>query len=260
MITVQADTRGLEKAMFDFAMTSRKLLGDVVKQQTGILVGHIIALTPPGGKGGDAMNDAGVISIAAKKRGEASIAADISKLFPTSKLPHDQLAAMVAGGFEFRTGKGHKDTVRDVAESTEDLRRVHQFARNPRSGRTRKMRGIGMAITRAPILKRYIRQEIAKVGKLNAGWLAAAAKLHTSQRATPQWIRRHREHATHGGADVKDNGPKIGIRIYNTQAWFPASMDARVRLAIQRRERGIYVAMEAILKKRATAAERKMGR
>jgi hypothetical protein len=46
MITVQADTRGLEKAMFDFAMTSRKLLGDVVKQQTGILVGHIIATWP----------------------------------------------------------------------------------------------------------------------------------------------------------------------------------------------------------------------
>jgi hypothetical protein len=258
MITVQADTRGLEKAMFDFAMTSRKLLGDVVKQQTGILVGHIIALTPPGGKGGDSMNDAGVISLAAKKRGEASIAADISKLFPTSKLPHDQLASMVAGGFEFRTGKGHKDTVREVAESSEDLRRIHQFARNPRSGRTRKMKGIGMAITRAPILKRYIRQEIAKVGKLNAGWLAAASALKTSKRATPAWITRHGNRP--GGAEIKDVGPKVGIRIYNSQTWFPASMDARVRLAIQRRERGIYVAMEAILKKRAQAAERKMGR
>jgi hypothetical protein len=255
---MQADTRGLEDAITEFAKVARKDLGDVVKQQTGILVGHIIALTPPGGKGGDAMNDAGGISLAAKKRGEASIAADITKLFPTSKLPHEQLAAMVAGGFEFRTGKGHKDTVREVAESTEDLRRIHQFARNPRSGRTRKMKGIGMAITRAPILKRYIRQEIAKVGKLNAGWLAAASALRTSKRATPAWITRHGNRP--GGADVRDTGPKIGIRIYNSQAWFPASMDARVRISISRRERGIYVAMESILKKRADAAERRMGR
>lgn len=258
MITVQADTRGLEKAMFDFAMTSRQLLGDVVKQQTGILVGHIIALTPPGGKGGEAMNDAGVISLAAKKRGEAAIAADITKLFPTSKLRHDQLVAMVSNGFEFRTGKGHKDTVREVAESAEDLRRIHQFARNPTSGRTRKMKGIGMAITRANVLKQYIRKEIAKVGKLNAGWLAAASAMRTSKRATPVWITRHGNRP--GGAEVKDTGPKVGIRIYNSQAWFPASMDSRVRMAIARRERGMYVAMEAILKKRATAAERRMGR
>ncbi len=44
---------------------------------------------------------------------------------------------MVRDDYEFKTGRGHKDTVREVAETAEDLRRIHQFARNPQSGRTR---------------------------------------------------------------------------------------------------------------------------
>lgn len=258
MIDVQINTVNLEHALAEFATLSRKELGEVTKQQAGMLVGHVIALTPPGGSRGQAMADTGGISLAAKKRGEAAIAADIAKLFPTSNLPADQLAAMVSRGFEFRTGKGHKDTVREVAESAEDLKRIHQFARSPQSGRTRKMKGIGMAITRKAVLRQYIRQEIAKVGKLNAGWLAAASALRTASRGTPAWITRHGRRP--GGADVSDRGARIGIRIYNSQTWFPTGMEARVALAVARRERGLRTAMEAILARRAAVAERRMGR
>ena len=258
MIQVQVDTRALEKSLFDFAIASRKDMAEVVKQQAGILVGHVIALTPPGGKGGETLTDGGGISLAAKKRGEAVIAADISRLFPTSKLKTEQLSAMVASGFEFKTGKGHKDIVREVAESAADLHRVHQFARNPQSGRTRKMKGIGMAITRKTVLKQYIRQEIAKVGKLSAGWLAAASALRTASRATPAWITRHGRRP--GGVDVSDRGAKVGIRIYNSQTWFPSGMEGRVTLAVRRREQGLKVAIEAILVRRAKNAEQRMGR
>lgn len=258
MIGIQINTANLERAIFEFALTTRKELADATIQQAGILVGHVIALTPPGGGKGQAFTENGGISLAAKKRGEASIAADISKIFPTSKLPAERLQAMVANGWEFRTGKGHKDTVREFAESTEDLKRIHSFARNPKTGRTRKMKGIGMAVTRKGILRQYIKQEIAKVGKLNAGWVAAARKLKTASRNVPAWISRHNDRLATGGADVRKNGSKVGIRIYNTQAWFPSGMESRVALAVARRERGIQVAIEAILEKRAKAAERRM--
>lgn len=258
MIDIHVDTTNLESAIADFAKETRKDLSVVMRQQAGILVGHVIAITPPGGRNGQAMTDSGGIGLDAKKRGEATIASDIAKLFPTSKLSHERLVGMVADGFEFRTGKGHKDTVRDIAETTEDLRRVHSFARNPKTGRSRKMGGIGMAITRKAVLRQYIRQEIKKVGVLNAGWLRAATELRTAGRAVPAWIKRHG--ARPGGADVMDRGGRVGIRIFNSQTWFPQGMEARVRIAVDRRERGLIKALEAVLERKTRAAERRMGR
>jgi hypothetical protein len=258
MLDVKVDTSNLESALAEFATLTHKDLGEVTKQQAGILVGHVIAITPPGGKGGEAFTDAGGIGLEAKKRGEAAIAADITRLFPTSKLKHETLVGMVNAGFEFQTGKGHKDIVRDVAESADDLARVHKFARNPRTGRTRKMKGIGMAITRKGILKQYIRQEMAKVGKLNAGWINAARELKTANRAVPAWITRHG--AGRGGANVTQQAGRIGVTIFNSEIWFPSGMEARVALAVARRENGLMKAMEAVLERRAKAAERRMGR
>lgn len=259
MIDIQVDTSRLEAAMVEFATAGRKELVDVVRQQAGMLVGHVIALTPPGGSAGQSMSDdSGGITLAAKKRGEASIAADIAKIFPTSTLPTKTLDAMVANGYEFQTGKGHKDTVREVAESVDDLRRIHKFARNPKTGRTRKMKGGGMAITRKAVLRQYIRQEMAKVGKLNAGWLNAANELKTASRNVPAWIKRHGSRP--GGVDVSERGYRVGIRIFNSQTWFPGNMESRVAIAVNRRERGLIKATEAILERRAKAAERRMGR
>jgi hypothetical protein len=258
MITASVNTSNLENALAEFAALTRKDLSEVTRQQAGILVGHVIAITPPGGKGGEAFTDSGGIGLSAKKRGEAAIAADIARIFPTSPLKHDTLVGMVNAGYEFQTGKGHKDTVREVAESADDLKRIHQFARNPRTGRTRKMKGIGMAITRKAVLKQYIRQEMAKVGKLNAGWINAARELKTAGRAVPAWITRHG--AGRGGADVSDRAGRIGIRMFNSEVWFPSGMDSRVALAVRRRENGLKKAMEAVLERRAKAAERRMGR
>lgn len=258
MLTVQVDTSRFQSAIAEFATLTRKDLGEVMKQQAASLVSHVIAITPPGGGRGEAFTDSGGIGLAAKKRGEASIAADISKLFPTSTLKHDRLVGMVRDGYEFKTGRGHKDTVREVAETAEDLRRIHQFARNPQTGRTRKMKGTAMAITRKAVLKQYIRQEMAKVGKLNAGWIAAADELGTAGRSVPAWIRRHGRQG--GGADVSDRGGRVGVRIFNSQQWFPQGMESRVTLAVERRERGLIKAMEAIVERRARAAQRRMNR
>ena len=258
MVDIKINTSNLESIISQFAETSRKDLFEVTKQQMGILVGHVIAITPPGGGGGQAFSDSGGISLAAKKRGESVIAADISRIFPTSRLKHDTLVGMTNAGFEFQTGKGHKDIIQEVAETIDDLARVHKFARNPRTGRTRKMKGIGMAVTRSAVLRQYIRQQIAKVGKLNSGWINAARELKTASRAVPAWISRHG--AGRGGANVTQRVGRISITIFNSEIWFPATMDARVAIAVSRRERGLLNALEAMLERKAKAAERRMGR
>ena len=227
------------------------------RQQAGILVGHVIALTPPGGKDGQSIGDSGGITLESKKRGEAAVASDISKLFPTSSMKHERLVGMVAKGFEFKTGKGHKDTVTQVAETMGDLARIHQAARDPKSGRTRKGKGSNMAISRKFLVRQYIKNQMAKVGKLNSGWISAAKDLHTASSNVPAWITRHG--ARNGGSNISDSGPKVIIQIFNNQRWFPQAMESRVKLAVARRERGLIKAIEAVMDRRAKAAEARMG-
>ena len=256
MINVKVDTSRLQSAMAEFAKLTRQDLSEVTRKQAAILVGHVIAITPPGASKGQAMNDTGGIALDAKKRGENAIAADIAKLFPTSKEPHDRLVGMVNSGFMWQVGKGRKTRVRDVAESIEQIALVHKYARNPATGRTRIIGGINMAVTRAPLLKAYIRQEIKKVGLLNAGWISAARELKTAGRALPAWITRHG--AQGGGSDISDFGQRIAIRIFNNQPWFPNGMDARVNYALAYREKGIIADIKRRLIKNGKKAERKM--
>ena len=261
MINVQLDTSNLEAAIAEFATLTRKDLGEVTRQQAGILVGHLIAITPPGGKGGQAFTDSGGISLEAKKRGEARMAADISRLFVTTRLPEAAIDRLILDrDFEWENPEsgGRKVMVFRKANSMADLAIVHQAARNSRSGRTRQAGGGFMAIARPALVKQYIRQEMAKVGKLNAGWINAARELKTANRAVPAWITRHG--AGRGGANVTERAGKMGITLFNSEIWFPNSMESRVALAVGRRERGLVKALDAVLARRAAAAARRMGR
>ena len=120
------------------------------------------------------------------------------------------------------------------------------------------MGGDFMAYARSNLLKTYIKQEIKRVGLLNAGWLHAADQLKTAKRNTPGWITRHGRQP--GGATVLTGTGRTFITISNFQAWFPSGLDGRVQLALRRREAGLKKATEAILERRAKAAERRMGR
>jgi hypothetical protein len=261
MIDVDVDTSGLEAALAEFSKLTRKDLGEVTKQQAGILVGHVIAITPPGSGRGQAMTDSAGIDLAAKKRGEARIAEDISKLFVTTRLPEGAIEKLINDRdfqWENPMAGGRKVLVYQRANSQSDLAIVHARARNPRNGRTRQAGGGLMAIARSAQVKAYIKTAIKKVGLLNAGWLNAARELKTASRAVPAWITRHGSQG--GGADVRDSGPGVRVRIFNTQTWFPSGMEARVALAVRRREHGLKKAMEAILERRARAAEKRQGR
>jgi hypothetical protein len=256
MIDLQINTSGLQAAIAEFARVSRKDITTVVRQQAGILVGHVIALTPPATHKGGMMTDTGGISLDAKKRGESSIAADIASIFPTTSLKDEAVEALIGIGHDWRGRGGRKMKIPVFAKTTEELRRVHQASRSPATGRTRQLGGSGMAVTRKAVLKQYIKQEQQKVGKLNAGWLSAGRDLKTAARAMPAWIRRHGERP--GGSSTTNVEDRVSVRIFNSQEWFPGTMESRVRIALRRREIGLQKAVEAILERRAKAASARM--
>lgn len=258
MLDMQVNTRRLELALDEFAQLSRRDLRDVMRQQAGIIVGHVIAVTPPGAAKGQAMTEQGGIAISAKKRGESVIAADIARIFPTTRLNEDAAKELVSQGFEWRVGRGQRAIVRKTAFSVAELETIHRQARSRSTGRTRKGKGANMALTRKAILRQFIREKQKSVGKLNSGWLAAARELKTSSRAVPAWIRRHG--VGPGGTDTSDRRGDVTVTVFNGQDWFPGNMDARLDLAIKRRERGIRKAIEAMLERNARRATRRMGR
>jgi hypothetical protein len=256
MIDIDIDTSRLEAAIAEFAKLTRKDLGDVTKQQAGMLVAHVIAITPPGS--GGVVSDHGGIPLAAKKSGEAIMGSDIAKIFPTTRLAPAKIDQLIAARHEWEGAGGTKLLTYRRANTLGEMAMVHQEARNPKSGRTRAMGGRFTALVRPALLKQYIKEQIAKVGLLNAGWLAAASELKTASRNVPQWIKRHGRRP--GGAEVKDSGGNVLIRIFNAQNWFPGDMTRRVALAISRREAGLKTATTAVLDRNAKKAQAKLDR
>lgn len=256
MIDIDIDTSRLEASISEFAKLTRKELGQVTKDQAGMLVAHVIAITPPGHAA--AISDKGGIALAAKKSGESRLASDIANIFPTTRLTPAAIDALILARHQWEGPNGSKLLTHVKANSMADMRLIHAQARNPKSGRTRAMGGRFAAITRPALLKEYIKQELTKVGLLNAGWIGAATALKTASRNVPQWIKRHGKKP--GGADVRDSGPMISVRIFNSQTWFPGDMQRRVADAVRRREAGLRKAMEAILERRAKAANARMNR
>jgi hypothetical protein len=258
MIQLKIDTSKMEAALADFAKEARKDLGAMMKSQAGIIVGHVIALTPPASGKGHQMSESGGVDNSAKRRGEDSVEADIRKIFIPTKLSEKRAAGAAAAGFSVRpAGSQRAMIVRDTAFDLAKMKKVHGYARNPMSGRTRTLNGISLALTKAGLLNKYIRQEQRKVGLLSAGWIPAARAVNTAKRSTPAWISRHGQQP--GGATVQNSGDVVSIRVFNNQKWFPGDMGRRVQFAIDRRQRGLRKATEAIIARRARNAQRKQG-
>jgi len=258
MLTIQIDTRRLNAAMQEFARESRKDLDFIIRQQAGILVGHLIALTPPGASRGQALNDRGGISNSAKQRGEANIKADIAALFPTTRIKDDSVLGMIEAGFEWGTGRGKKK-ITQFAASESDLARIHRAARSSSTGRARTgSTGQQMALTRASIRNAYTKQAIKSVGMLNAGWMRAATELKTASRATPAWITRHGHKP--GGVTITQARGGLTIIMQNRMPYFPKDMNRRLQLAVDRRYRGLRKALEEMIERKAKKANERQRR
>lgn len=254
MITLEVDTSELEKAIAEFAAMTKKDLVEITRHQASIMVGHMIEITPPGGKQKLTSNG---IPMKAKAAGEGKLAADIARIFPSTTISEPMAKGLIKAGFEWKLSDGSRREVGQTAFSEAELARVHRAARSKKTGRALKgTGGVNMAVTKASVLRAYIAKQIKRVGLLNAGWIAAAAKLKTSAGQVPQWIRRHG--AKPGGATQAKTKDAVTVTIFNSQAWFPGDMAPRIKDAIRRRENGLRKAIEAITTRRANAATRRM--
>jgi len=252
MFSADIDTKRLTTLMAVWGKETKKGMDDVILEQSAMIVGHFIAMTPPAkAKGGS-----GPIGKEEKKLGENTIRADLNSLFPTTKLKSEEVWGMIENGFRWGTGRGAKK-IGAYAESIADLERIHRNARSKRTGRVRTGTiGQNMALTKKSILKTFISKQIKEVGMLNAGWLRAAEELKTSKRQIPAWIRRHGKKP----GDAQKTKTKSGLRVTvsNRMDYFPKNMKSRMQAAANRRERGLEKALEAMLARKANKLTRKL--
>ena len=262
MIEIEADTTALQAAIGEFAAASgKKPIETILREQAAILTGHLIALTPPARAFGQDLSDRGVVSPAARRRGESTIKEDIAKIFPTTRMRPERADAWVYNspdGAEVRTAGNRKAVIRTTAWNQADLAWSHKYARNPRTGRTRMSGGANMALTSAAARREYIKATIARVGILAAGWRRAAQDVRTASRAVPAWIRRH--NVATGGATLQGTGGRSMITLANQQAYIRGMMESRVPRALARRTHGLRQAMAAMAERAAAQANRRMAR
>lgn len=258
MIDIQIDTANLNRAIRELVMESRGDLEKETRKQAAIIVGQLIAATPPADAKGAAMNDDGGITIAAKKQGEARIAADIASLFPVTNRKKEIAMAMSANGFQWGTGRGRK-IITQFAETEAEMERIHRASRSQSTGRVRTgSTGQNMALTRSAVRRAFIKSKQKQVGRLSAGWLNAARELRTAKRSTPAWITRHGSQP--GGADESRTIGGIVVRVFNSMPYFPGDMSKRVQRAVFRRERAMKKAVQAVIARRVAKANARMGR
>lgn len=252
MFTADIDTKRLTTLMAVWGKETKKGMDDVILEQSAMIVGHFISMTPPGKAKGKNAN----ITKDEKKLGENTISADLHSLFPTTKLKSEEVWGMIENGFRWGTGRGAKK-IGAYAESVADLKRIHRNARSKRTGRVRTGTiGQNMALTKKSILRSFISQQIKEVGMLSAGWLSAAEELGTNKRQTPAWIRRHGKKP--GGVQKRKTKTGISVTVSNRMDYFPQNMKSRMQMAANRRERGLEKALEAMLTRKADKLTRKL--
>lgn len=249
MFTAEIDTSQLNILISQFAKESRKGTDEIIMKQTAIIVGHLIAMTPPGKSKGRNLTKKGGIANSAKKLGESSIKADIHSLFIKTKEKPEKIRGMIKNGFRWGTGRGAK-RIPEYADSVADLKRIHNKARSGTTGRVKTGSvGQNMALVRASIMNEFIKTQIKKVGILNAGWLRAARMLGTVKRATPAWITRHGPR--NGDVTLKNRRFGLAVTVSNNMSYFPKNMESRIKQAVRYREIGLKIALNKMLERKA---------
>lgn len=137
-IKIKIDDSGLRRALAEYASGSARTVGEVVKDQTKLLVRDIVSFTPPSqGK-------------TSPKLGYAAVKADIARA-----LYEQELVGIAAG------------------EPIGDPAKLHRSVRNKYTGRVVKNAKARPAVGVAA----YTKKMLGQVGLLASGWNAAAEKL-----------------------------------------------------------------------------------
>lgn len=196
-ITFSVDAVGFRRALAAYLALSRRGVSAVVMQQTRLLLQRVIAITPPGGPG--------VSGSSARARGEASLRADLNRIF--HPMTREALAAFVAfyGARSHRAAFAHAGAA-SLGEVEEKLLQLHEMGawhdshrradgrvmrvtRTVTTGlRRRDMRGLDQGLVTRHDFETYYKKRAARIGTLAAGWVPA---LRATGGTAPAWISRH---------------------------------------------------------------------
>ena len=260
MFDVKIDTRSLNDAMALFAKETKKGLDEVVVLQSRTVVGHLIAITPPGKRrGSDFLNKKGYISNEAFKNAKKIITGGIARLFPTSAIKdEDRIRGMIEAKHKWKHGKGAK-AVGSFANNLGELKRIHRQGRNPSTGRVNiGNNGQRMALTRTALKNQLKNELFLNIGILNSGWRKSYDKLKAPAPAMPAWIKRHP--AGQGGIRFKISKTGLAVTLSNRVSYYPKDTIARIDQAVSRTKRGLEKQLEYMLKRKINNANNRMNR
>lgn len=156
----------------------------VMKEQAKGIVGKVISVTPPAGRGGVA---------GAKAKGEKTVKSQIGN---------------VLMGVPARVAKAAPKHALTIDEA-----RRHHFAARRKGRITRQRKHKDKIRVPAALLKRYVKEQQGEVGKLADGWGAAARKLGVPTTIYKSWMSRHRSPSL---VNIKVNKKGIRIRFTNS--------------------------------------------
>lgn len=189
------DASRLQTAIKRLAAQSTKTKREICQMAAKGFVRDVVAITPPASQG--------VTGSAAKKKGEATIAKDVSRIF--LKASPAVIAALQEQGGSRREQFGHKGAAAlgqvetrvlhrgAMAQWHADRRRsdgrVMAINRDATTGlRKRDLRGLDVGIVSAADYNWFLKVLEKAVGILAAGWNKAADFLSVR---LPAWVRRH---------------------------------------------------------------------
>jgi hypothetical protein len=247
VIVAEIDAWGLTEALREFAELTRRDVEAETRRQAGLLIGNLIAVTPPSSGQGGTIREGFVLSVDARRAGEARVGADVSQLFAKTRAAESAVRRWIAKGRKPRDGSRAPT---EYVATVEEAKRFHLAQRSRATGRASRTGPRAWAPT--GVVKDYTARAKANVGRMASGWVRAANTLGTPSRYVPAWVRRHG--ATFGWCNVVAS-PDGGIDITAANAT-PGigklhDVERRVRWALKTREQALYKQMLAIAAKRA---------
>lgn len=218
---IDIDVGGFNAALLEMLSQTRRSSKEVIAEQAKGVIRNVIRVTPPGRSSGASLG-------AARKSGRTKVAADIHKVL--LGVPLKQAEAIDIGSIKAAHKKARKNG--QVGESGNRLR-------VPKT-----------------MLNEYIRRQQTKVGRLAAGWRAAAAKFGVP---LPPWIASH---STPSLVKVTATSTSFGMKATNRSPYAQSvrTLERQVRHAVHAQGGAMRKRIASYVAKNARAANFKAGK
>lgn len=186
MTTLDIDTRGFKRDLYELGRLAGQTTQDVVRGQARLLVRDLIRLTPPFGKA------PGTEGLTAQRAiGSNAVRRDIRWGFRVPADTNSVGNSLLKYARQGRIEDARKLLDRVKSKALGVLRQpnnaAHREIRDSR-GRVRRTERVWLV---GGGVDGYTRKKMAMVGYAKSGWGEAAAKLRVRARDNPSWIRSH---------------------------------------------------------------------